>query len=88
MSTDVRLTKRYKKIHSAKKKLPCMHTDRQQQQANDASGRTFVASAVVSIFILSLGAAKFRPITVTDVQSDGRPLALPGDTHGKNRTPK
>eukprot|EP00962_Isochrysis_galbana_P024580 scaffold7549_cov111-Isochrysis_galbana.AAC.11 len=28
------------------------------------------------------GAAKFRPITVTDVQSDGRPLALPGDTHG------
>eukprot|EP00962_Isochrysis_galbana_P014934 scaffold4278_cov129-Isochrysis_galbana.AAC.3 len=29
---------------------------------------------------LSLGAAKFRPITVTDVQSDGRPLALPGDS--------
>eukprot|EP00962_Isochrysis_galbana_P040603 scaffold14739_cov107-Isochrysis_galbana.AAC.3 len=26
------------------------------------------------------GAAKFRPITVTDVQSDGRPLALPGDS--------
>eukprot|EP00962_Isochrysis_galbana_P008919 scaffold2489_cov110-Isochrysis_galbana.AAC.2 len=39
-----------------------------------------VASAVFSIFILSLGAAKFRPITVTDVQSDGRPLALPGDS--------
>eukprot|EP00962_Isochrysis_galbana_P019523 scaffold5687_cov132-Isochrysis_galbana.AAC.5 len=28
------------------------------------------------------GAAKDRPITDNDVQSDGRPLALPGDTHG------
>eukprot|EP00962_Isochrysis_galbana_P024259 scaffold7421_cov131-Isochrysis_galbana.AAC.1 len=27
-----------------------------------------------------VNAAKFRPITVTDVQSDGRPLALPGDS--------
>eukprot|EP00962_Isochrysis_galbana_P007853 scaffold2131_cov113-Isochrysis_galbana.AAC.4 len=35
-----------------------------------------VASAVFSIFILYLGAAKNRPITVTDVQGDGRPLAL------------
>eukprot|EP00962_Isochrysis_galbana_P039529 scaffold14177_cov124-Isochrysis_galbana.AAC.1 len=33
MSTDVRLTKRYKKSPLGKKKLPCMHTDRQQQQA-------------------------------------------------------
>eukprot|EP00962_Isochrysis_galbana_P052360 scaffold23777_cov135-Isochrysis_galbana.AAC.1 len=28
------------------------------------------------------GAAKNSPITVTDVQSDGRPRAVPGDTHG------
>eukprot|EP00962_Isochrysis_galbana_P044038 scaffold16943_cov121-Isochrysis_galbana.AAC.1 len=40
-----------------------------------------VASAVFSIFILSLGAAKNRPITVTDVQSDGRPFALPRDSY-------
>eukprot|EP00962_Isochrysis_galbana_P048825 scaffold20445_cov148-Isochrysis_galbana.AAC.1 len=26
------------------------------------------------------GAANYSPITVTDVQSDGRPLALPGDS--------
>eukprot|EP00962_Isochrysis_galbana_P033354 scaffold11153_cov125-Isochrysis_galbana.AAC.9 len=31
-----------------------------------------VASAVFSISTLSLGSAKNRPITVTDVQSDGR----------------
>eukprot|EP00962_Isochrysis_galbana_P029093 scaffold9273_cov128-Isochrysis_galbana.AAC.4 len=41
-----------------------------------------VASAVFSISILSLDAAKVRPITDTDVQSDGRPLALPRDSHG------
>eukprot|EP00962_Isochrysis_galbana_P020893 scaffold6135_cov135-Isochrysis_galbana.AAC.1 len=41
-----------------------------------------VASAVFSISILYLGAAKNRPITVTDVQSDGRPLAVPRDTRG------
>eukprot|EP00962_Isochrysis_galbana_P056395 scaffold28342_cov123-Isochrysis_galbana.AAC.1 len=34
------------------------------------------------ISILSLGSAKDRPITDTDVQSDGRPLSLPGDSHG------
>eukprot|EP00962_Isochrysis_galbana_P007968 scaffold2172_cov130-Isochrysis_galbana.AAC.11 len=28
------------------------------------------------------GAAKDRPITATDVQSDGRPLALPRHSHG------
>eukprot|EP00962_Isochrysis_galbana_P024289 scaffold7428_cov120-Isochrysis_galbana.AAC.2 len=45
-----------------------------------------VASAVFlhlhSFFFLSLDSAKDRPITDTDVQSDGRPLALPGDSHG------
>eukprot|EP00962_Isochrysis_galbana_P044183 scaffold17061_cov93-Isochrysis_galbana.AAC.2 len=40
-----------------------------------------VASAVFSIFVLSLGEAKNRPITFTDVQSDGRPLALPRDPY-------
>eukprot|EP00962_Isochrysis_galbana_P019448 scaffold5664_cov115-Isochrysis_galbana.AAC.24 len=44
--------------------------------------RVDVASAVFSISILSLDAAKDRPITDTDVQSDGRPLALPGNSHG------
>eukprot|EP00962_Isochrysis_galbana_P013856 scaffold3945_cov105-Isochrysis_galbana.AAC.2 len=44
-------------------------------------GRPFVASAVFSISILSLDAAKVRPITDTDVQSDGRPFALPRDSH-------
>eukprot|EP00962_Isochrysis_galbana_P033835 scaffold11388_cov124-Isochrysis_galbana.AAC.1 len=44
-----------------------------------ATQRADVASAVFSIFILYLGAAKNKPITVTDVQSDGRPLALPRD---------
>eukprot|EP00962_Isochrysis_galbana_P046269 scaffold18575_cov104-Isochrysis_galbana.AAC.5 len=34
------------------------------------------------ISILSLGTAKDKPITDTDVQSDGRPLSLPGDSHG------
>eukprot|EP00962_Isochrysis_galbana_P044776 scaffold17458_cov140-Isochrysis_galbana.AAC.3 len=36
------------------------------------------------ISILSLGMAKDRPITDTDtdVQRDGRPLSLPGDSHG------
>eukprot|EP00962_Isochrysis_galbana_P032752 scaffold10820_cov132-Isochrysis_galbana.AAC.2 len=29
-----------------------------------------------------LGAAKYSPITVTDVQSDGRPRAVPRDSHG------
>eukprot|EP00962_Isochrysis_galbana_P021613 scaffold6380_cov121-Isochrysis_galbana.AAC.1 len=28
------------------------------------------------------GAAKYSPITVTDVQSDGRPRAVPRDSHG------
>eukprot|EP00962_Isochrysis_galbana_P002930 scaffold812_cov126-Isochrysis_galbana.AAC.7 len=28
------------------------------------------------------GAAKYRMITVTDVQSDGRPRAVPRDSHG------
>eukprot|EP00962_Isochrysis_galbana_P037295 scaffold12997_cov141-Isochrysis_galbana.AAC.1 len=37
---------------------------------------------VAAVRAYKASAAKFRPITVTDVQSDGRPLALPGDTHG------
>eukprot|EP00962_Isochrysis_galbana_P058759 scaffold31970_cov106-Isochrysis_galbana.AAC.1 len=44
-----------------------------------------VASAVFSISILSLGSAKDRPITDTDVQSDERPLALPRHPHGAAR---
>eukprot|EP00962_Isochrysis_galbana_P004135 scaffold1148_cov108-Isochrysis_galbana.AAC.7 len=36
--------------------------------------------SVVSAVLL--GAAKNRPITVTDVQSDGRPLAIPRDPRG------
>eukprot|EP00962_Isochrysis_galbana_P044466 scaffold17261_cov106-Isochrysis_galbana.AAC.7 len=44
-----------------------------------------VASAVFSIPILSLGSAKDRPITDTDVQSDERPLALPRHPHGAAR---
>eukprot|EP00962_Isochrysis_galbana_P061725 scaffold43165_cov129-Isochrysis_galbana.AAC.1 len=41
-----------------------------------------VASAVFSISILYLDVAKNKPITVTDVQSDGRPLAIPRDPRG------
>jgi len=46
------------------------------------AGCVRVTSAVFSIFILYLGAAKNKPITVTDVQSDGRPLAIPRDPRG------
>eukprot|EP00962_Isochrysis_galbana_P061094 scaffold36275_cov154-Isochrysis_galbana.AAC.2 len=44
MSTDVRLTKRYKKSPLGKKKLPCMHTDRQQQQAASRQWRPLPAA--------------------------------------------
>eukprot|EP00962_Isochrysis_galbana_P045173 scaffold17712_cov111-Isochrysis_galbana.AAC.6 len=37
------------------------------------------------ISILSLGSAKDRPITDTDVQSDGRPLSLPGYNRQKSQ---
>eukprot|EP00962_Isochrysis_galbana_P038554 scaffold13700_cov136-Isochrysis_galbana.AAC.5 len=50
--------------------------DKEHAGALDLSWGGCRIRGFLHLHFLSLGAAKNRPITVTDVQSDGRPLAL------------